>query len=174
MAKNIWLISDTHFCHENIIQYCGRPFANAELMNEQLIDNWNSVVKPGDKVYHLGDFALGPNYKEELPRLMPKLNGRKRLIVGNHDEIKYLASGSWFDKISMWKVFTEWSMLLTHVPVHESSIHERIVVAGGANVHGHIHNQASPAGPYYNVSVENINYTPVHIEDVRATLQNKT
>jgi calcineurin-like phosphoesterase family protein len=164
----IWVTSDTHFFHENIIQYCGRPFANAELMNECLVENWNSVVKPGDKVYHLGDVAMGKGYKEELGTLMSKLHGSKRLIVGNHDDIPFLAKGGWFKKVSMWRVFTEYNLLLTHVPVHESSIHERIVVNGGVNVHGHIHTHDSPAGPYFNACVEKTNYTPIHLEDIVA------
>lgn len=166
--RDIWVTSDTHFCHENIIQYCGRPFANAELMNEVLINNWNSVVKPGDKVYHLGDVAMGVNHRKELPRIMSRLNGSKRLIVGNHDDIPWLSSGGWFQKVLMWRVFPEFNLLLTHVPIHESSIHERIVVNGGVNVHGHIHQNPSPDGPYKCVCVEQTNYTPVHIEEILA------
>ena len=55
----IWFTSDTHFFHNNIIDYCKRPFVNAEEMNEYIIKQWNSVVKPQDEVYHLGDFAFG-------------------------------------------------------------------------------------------------------------------
>ena len=77
--------------------YCGRPFKNAEHMNELLADNWNSVVKPGDIVYHLGDVFMGD--KEKFKAFWPRLNGKKRLIVGNHDEIKFLAAGAFFEKI---------------------------------------------------------------------------
>jgi len=168
MSHDIWITSDTHFCHDNIIQYCGRPFGNAELMNEALVENWNSVIKPGDKVYHLGDVAIGKGYTDELPSIMGKLHGSKRLIVGNHDDIPYLSKGGWFKKVMLWRVFTEYNLLLTHVPVHPSSIHERIVVNGGVNVHGHIHTHESPDGPYINVCVEKTNYTPIHLEDIVA------
>lgn len=162
--RNIYLTSDTHFSHENIIRYCGRPFDNAGEMNEKLIENWNAVVKPGDIVYHLGDVTIGA--KGAVGPLLARLNGSKRLVVGNHDDIPFLSRGGWFKKVMMWRVFPEYNMLLTHVPVHESSIHERIVVAGGVNVHGHIHNNDSPAGPYKCVCVEHTNYTPVHIEEI--------
>ncbi len=166
MPRDIWVTSDTHFFHENIIMYCGRPFKNAEHMNELLADNWNSVVKPGDIVYHLGDVFMGD--KEGFKAFWPRLNGKKRLIVGNHDDIKFLAAGAFFEKVMMWRVFPEYKMLLTHVPIHEGSIHERIVLDGGMNVHGHIHNNPSPEGPYKCVCVEQTNYTPVHIEEVLA------
>ena len=165
-TKDIWLISDTHFFHHNIIRYSGRPFSSVEGMNEHMIDKWNSVVKPGDKVYHLGDVWMGPSDHDKRAWLWSRLRGKKRLIVGNHDDIPYLSSGNFFEKVYMWRVFTEHNLLLTHVPIHESSIQERIVVNGGVNVHGHTHEKGSPKGPYKSVCVEMINYTPVHIEEV--------
>ena len=56
---DVFIISDTHFSHDNIIGYSNRPFNNVEEMNETLVRNWNSVVKPTDWVICLGDFALG-------------------------------------------------------------------------------------------------------------------
>jgi calcineurin-like phosphoesterase family protein len=165
--RNYWVTSDTHFFHENIIRYCGRPFNSAAHMNEVLIENWNKVVKPGDYVYHLGDFWMGPSTHEERHKLINRLNGKKTLIVGNHDDIPYMCRGGWFRKVEMWKVMPEWNCLMTHVPVHESSIHERLVVNGGFNLHGHIHDNPSPPGPYKCVCVEQTNYTPVNLEEIR-------
>ena len=80
MAGDIWVISDTHFNHSNILTFSDkvgnpvRAFSSVEEMNEIMIDRWNSVVKPGDKVYHLGDVLFGD--KEAFSRLWPRLNGR--------------------------------------------------------------------------------------------------
>ena len=166
--KDIWLISDTHFFHENILKFTdndGNPlrpgFSNVDEMNEHMRDRWNSVVKPGDIVYHLGDVMMGP--KEKFSSFWPKLNGRKRLIVGNHDDIKYLANGSFFQKIQMWRVFADRGLLLSHVPLHPSSLMRE----GMINVHGHTHANGSPDGPYLSVCVEKLDdYTPIHIEEV--------
>lgn len=165
--RNVWLISDTHFFHDNIIKYCNRPFKDHLEMNDYLLERWNSVVKPGDKVYHLGDvFMGGKDGQEKFKEFWPRLNGKKRLIVGNHDNIKFLSSGAFFDKVMLWRWFDE--LLLTHVPTHPSTLAE---ARGGqphaVNVHGHTHTNGSPVGPYTSVCVELIHYTPINIEDVK-------
>ncbi len=81
MSKT-FITSDLHFWHENVIKYCSRPFANAAEMNEALIKAWNSAVAPEDVVLILGDFAMAARAVEQI---VPRLNGRKRLILGNHD-----------------------------------------------------------------------------------------
>jgi calcineurin-like phosphoesterase family protein len=174
---NIWVISDTHFGHENILKFTDRDgnllrgarFANVQEMNECMLDNWNSVVKPGDRVYHLGDVMMMP--KDEFAKLWPKFNGSKRLIVGNHDDIPWLASGGFFKKVQMWRMMPEFGLLLTHVPIHESGLRRGAPDDESApmlrNVHGHIHHNTSPTSHHVNVSVEAINYTPVNIEDLR-------
>lgn len=80
----IFLIGDTHFMHRNIIKYCNRPFKDVEEMTETLIKNWNSVVGKNDIVYVVGDFALCG--KAKIIEIGNQLNGRKRLILGNHDQ----------------------------------------------------------------------------------------
>ncbi len=160
--RNIWVISDTHFGHSNIIRYCGRPFNDAKEMDEKLVENWNSVVKDEDIVYHLGDVYMGVSGRDALS----KLKGRKRLILGNHDDGKDQFLHKSFQKIMVWRMFPEFGLLLTHVPVHYSTLGEdgkRILT----NVHGHIHQNKSPMGRYRNVSVEQINYTPINIEELR-------
>ena len=181
MSRDIWVISDTHFRHNNILKFRDsnsgdlvRPmFADVDEMDEHMIERWNSVVKQGDIVYHLGDVLVGD--KEWLKSNWSRLNGSKRLIVGNHDDIKFLAGGGFFAKVQMWRMFPEFGLMFSHVPLHISSL-LRLVDKSGKypqdaetllNVHGHIHQNPSPEGPYRNVSVEAINYTPVNIEELR-------
>jgi calcineurin-like phosphoesterase family protein len=167
--SNIWVISDTHLNHNNILDFRDdlgnkiRPFGSVSEMNERILTRWNDVVKPGDKVYHLGDVAFGS--KEDFKELWPKFNGSKRLIVGNHDDIKFLSSGGFFKKVSMWRVWTNFGLIFTHVPIVVDKDHseKRRVLF---NIHGHIHQNPSPPGPYFNVSCEAVNYTPIHIEDL--------
>ena len=144
-----------------------RPFSTVEEMDEALMDNWNSVVKPGDKVYHLGDVTFG-NKENYIKNIHKRLNGKKRLIVGNHDDVKFLAP--YFEKVMLWRMFPDWGLLMTHVPVHRSTLGEdRFDGKGMINLHGHIHQNPSPEGPYKCVCVEqpHMNYTPINIEELK-------
>lgn len=192
MSRNIWIISDTHLSHENILKFTdsrtgnlirGHLFDNIDQMDEYILEKWNSVVKPGDIVYHLGDVFIGD--RERFKKQWPKFNGSKRLIVGNHDDIKFLSSGGFFAKVQMWRMFPEFGLMLSHVPLHKSALKRhwikrenynlleyywRIFLRRNKtmlNVHGHIHQNPSPRGPYHNVSVEAVDYTPVNIEELR-------
>lgn len=166
---DVFCISDTHFNHANILNFTKsdgskvRDFESLDHMNQTMIDNWNRVVKPGDKVYHLGDVFFGS--KEDFKKLWPRLNGKKRLVVGNHDDVLFMSGGGFFNKVMLWRKFEH--LLFTHVPVHPSTLQEhRFDGKEVINVHGHIHTNKSPDGPYKCVCVEQVNYTPVHIEEL--------
>ena len=81
--SNIYLISDTHFAHKNIMKYENRPFKDLIDMREKLILNWNMLVKPEDTVIHLGDFGMCN--KDATSEILSRLNGHKIIIKGNHD-----------------------------------------------------------------------------------------
>ena len=175
MAREIFVTSDSHFNHANILNFKdakGRPtrhFSSVEEMNETMIERWNSVVKTGDKVYHLGDVVFGVDKEAWMNANFPRLNGQKRLVVGNHDNIKLMAAGGWFGKVELWRQFPEFGLLLTHVTVHESTLGEshRWGDVPMINVHGHIHQNLSPTARHRCVCVEQTNYTPVNIEELR-------
>lgn len=167
----VFVISDTHFGHDNILNFVlpngerMRPFASVEEMDEVMVDRWNAVVSPQAHVYHLGDFAI----KKADIAIAKRLNGKKRLVRGNHDIYPtkvYLEAG--FQEIYGVRVFDD--MILSHIPLHQESIKPRWL----ANVHGHLHNNQPQGhlGPrYYNVCVEMINYTPMPLETLRGILR---
>lgn len=165
MSRNIFVVSDTHFNHANILKFLDkdgkvfRPFVSVEEMNEIMIDRWNAVVRDEDIIYHLGDVYLTSG--KEANAILHRLRGRKRLILGNHDNGRDQLLQKHFQKITIWRVWKEYEMIFSHVPMHEMSM------KGYTNVHGHIHQNDSPDGPYVNVCVEKTNWAPVCVEDIR-------
>lgn len=163
-GMTIWIISDTHFGHKNIIEYELRPFETVEAMNESLILRWNNHVKPNDIVYHLGDFGMGSTL--EMVKIRNRLNGRIVLIRGNHDDglTKLLEIG--FDGIAdrLELQYKQWEFHLTHIPksdlIYDENNHSII------NVHGHVHGKTRVRKNRINASCDAWDYTPVTFEDL--------
>jgi len=167
--RNIWIVSDTHFGHANILNFTDsntgakvRTFHDMYEMDEHMVDRWNKTVKDEDIVYHLGDV-----YFDNGHQVLPRLRGRKRLILGNHDNAKSSYLQNHFQKIMMWRMWPEFDCVLSHVPLHESSMYKVTY-----NLHGHIHQNASPTPRHYNCSVEVQDYTPRNIEDIMKEIKN--
>lgn len=181
MTKDIWISSDLHLFHRNILNFTDedgnkvRPnFKDVNHMNEYILEMHNSVVKPDDRYYCLGDVTFGN--KEEFSTFWPKFNGRKNLIVGNHDDIKFLSSGGFFKKVQMWRMFPEFGLLLSHVPLHKETLRRHVDKTKNyyegsiilQNIHGHLHQNPSPEGPYRSVCLEHLEeYKPINIEELR-------
>ena len=169
--SDIWVTSDTHFNHAAILtfkDYAGKPtrvFDSVDQMNECMLDNWADTVKPEDTVYHLGDVLFGPDKVEWLEANFAKLPGKKKLVLGNHDNPKFLAP--FFKEIMLWQVL-EPGALLSHTPQHPSTLQEthRFGNQHILNAHGHIHSNPSPEGPYKCVCVEQTDYKPVNVEEL--------
>lgn len=167
MSENkIWLVSDNHFNHENIIRYCNRPFKSAEEMTEQMIYNWNSVVGKNDIVWNLGDFCLGPNQKETIPSIVSRLNGKINLVCGNHDHhnIKFYYECG-FNRVYDRNVIINSYIILSHSPI--GFINENCPFF---NCYGHVHDSdmyktISKSGCC--VCVERWNYTPVALDHIK-------
>ena len=80
---DVFFCADTHWGHDNIRKYCGRPFVTVDEMDEFLVQNWNSMVKPKDLMYFCGDFAFRDAKKALAIR--KRLNGDIFFVEGNHD-----------------------------------------------------------------------------------------
>ena len=163
-----FLVSDTHFGHGNICRFKRddgtdlRPWDDVFEMDEALVERWNSVVGPSDKVYHLGDVAIPRRGLQVLERL----NGNKVLIRGNHDIFKLSDYAAYFRDVRGCHYLD--GLILTHIPVHPDNL-----TRYRGNIHGHLHFRrilnpdGTPDERYQCVCVEHIDYTPIDFEILR-------
>lgn len=170
---NEFVISDTHFCHKKLIEnsesgFSFRPFNSIEEHDETLISNWNSVVSPSCKVIHLGDFAMGSIDDGRIENILKRLNGLDTLIAGNHcTNAKLKLYSRYFKNICSYKVYGKETIIMSHIPIHSSQL-DRFKF----NVHGHTHKDfillenGDIDKRYINVCVENINYTPLAVDEI--------
>ena len=160
--SNIWLTSDLHIGHANVIKYENRPFRDVDQMNRTLIENWNRAVHRQDRVFLLGDIFFKIN-KECATSIVSELKGHKTLIMGNHDRGKSI---TWwkdvgFDEVSKYPIIMEKFYMLSHEPLYINDSMPYV------NVHGHIHSKQMDHKQYYNVSVELHDYGPVNFETIK-------
>lgn len=170
-----FLTADTHFGHGNIIEYCDRPFKNADDMNEKLITNWNMRVKTEDTVFIIGDFCFRADKtvvekvgagKEKASFWMDRLNGSKILVKGNHDNNN--SAKTIIECIHI--TFANRRINLCHKPEH-------VNYDFPINFVGHVHNawkiqKRSTPGAYgpketilFNVGVDVNRYMPITIDE---------
>lgn len=202
MSERTWFTSDQHFGHRSICELSCRPFDNADEMTEALISYHNERVRPGDVVWHLGDFSLAPG---PLLTVLPRLNGRHRLVAGNHDgchpchrlahkaQAVYLAAG--FEAVLERTILGDSHLgrvLLSHLPLLGAGDHgpeERYAawrptsallaeVGCTTLLHGHVHRDFAQRRVYgiacINVGVDVRGYAPVSGAELRAAIAEMT
>jgi calcineurin-like phosphoesterase family protein len=190
-----WWTSDTHFSHANIIRYANRPFVDVAEMNAELISRWNARVAPGDDVWHLGDLALGHDIQRQVA-MTSALNGRRRLVPGNHDRVASFFEGGdqrrrfWpIYEAAGWEIQPEqfehdtdgYRVMVCHFPYRGDSLDsgdrytaERPLDAGLPILHGHVHTDFAVQGRQYNVGVDVHDYAPVHQDEILSWLRSLT
>lgn len=150
--------SDTHFGHQGMLVFGGRKFKDTSEMDELLIKRWNEVVGSSDIVYHLGDFAFQLDNAERVNGIFHRLNGRKFLVIGNHDVRKdgtlhpTIAALAWEDQPQqMMEVKDEGNrVILCHYSLRVWPASHR----GSYHFYGHSHGNLPPHGLSRDVGVD--------------------
>lgn len=158
--------SDTHYFHELLLgdnDFAPRLFPDVATMHQEMISNWNAVVKETDVVYHLGDVAMHPRYEAGYPEilaLLTQLQGKIIFIKGNHDSrafFNFLAAHDpgWqgaakfeFHDVGILLKFNHHQYYLTHYPLLLG------ITKNIRNLHGHIHHSSLPLAENINVGVD--------------------
>ena len=171
MGAQVFFSSDLHLEHENFREFRnqvhGTSHSEVSDVDQWLLNNWNSKVRPKDIVWILGDIAWSKSGLEWLHLF----NGHKKLILGNHDTERsnmriheYLP---YFESIH--GVHKKYGMVMSHVPIHPQELSFKWT----HNIHGHIHHiDRSIKDPrYINVNTDVRGGYPVHLDEIRKEIQ---
>ena len=155
----IYFIADPHMGHNNILKY-RTNFNSITEHDNTIIENWNRVIKKKNQiVWVLGDFLI-KNKHYDMPKILAQLNGTIRIIPGNHCHLDY------YPRNMIWKgLEKKYGFWISHAPIHPDELR------GSWNIHGHTHNRFIDDERYINVCVENINYTPISLSEIRQKIK---
>ena len=160
--ERTWIWSDLHLGHSVAIMAFDRPFTNTATMDWTLMEAWRQRVGTEDTIVCLGDVSAEGYMHVGHAQMWNSAPGRKWLVLGNHDVDLVNRSGSLDTERSTAAVTAPGDppLLLTHMPLIA-------VPPGCVNVHGHIHEKPSPTDRHINVSVEQLEYGPARMSDIR-------
>lgn len=165
VVAEIWITADTHLGHGRIIKYCNRPFKDSNEMDERILSNFNEVIKPGDRLYHLGDVSWS---SYNLDRFFGRLNTKEvHLIYGNHDKAGRTAHPNIRSYADMKTLSAGgYHALLCHYPLRSWPGRGR----GGLQLYGHCHGTLPGEGRQMDVGVDTNGYYPWNWESICARL----
>jgi len=157
MDNKVWIITDTHFNHRKMVEYCTRPENFDELIWKRL-----KIINENDLLIHLGDICIGKD-NEVHAHLNGLLRCKKILVKGNHDKNSnnwYLRNGWDFVCNTFSDYYFGKNILFSHIP-HKD-------IGYDINIHGHCHTtpRTKDNNPDMNdkqilLAIENTNYQPV-------------
>lgn len=137
-----------HLNHDNILEYCNRPFKDALTALHQMTVNFNQKMREEDRAVHVGDFMSRGNVKGKpsLPfrfdQLRRLFNGQWSFLRGNHDEnngVKCLCTFLWTE-IGPYKAFVGHYPMAHPIFPYSEKIEEYIHMTCDLVICGHVHN----------------------------------
>lgn len=178
----VWFTADTHFGHRMLVEKGYRPYSTVPEMDADLIDRWNSAVRPDDTVWHLGDFGMG-GPRNFLP-VLGQLHGTVHLVTGNHDhpwpghrdsykhQAAWMAAGFASIQAFARRRINGRTVVMSHFPYEGDHVDDDRAVAyrlrdmGEWLLHGHVHTEWAVRGRQVNVGVDVREFTPVPLAAV--------
>ncbi|MGE7204541.1 metallophosphoesterase family protein [Sphingomonas sp. NPDC019816] len=159
----VFFTADTHFGDHRTINIQKRPFASVAEMDAAMIERWNSVVAPGDVVWHLGDVAWRP---ADVPDILARLHGTKHLLRGNNDPDATLTAPGWAS-VGDYAELTlgDRALVLCHYPFRSWNGQHK----GALNLHGHSHGRLKPMPRQFDVGVDVHDFVPVTLDRLLMT-----
>ena len=171
--KNIWISSDFHFGHSNIVRGIStwnkgyRDFNTQQEHDETIIENINDRIMENDLLIQLGDFAFGKK-EETVPYYRNKLKVKKIIsIVGNHCKKKVLENV--FGKENVFDIFEfkykKRLLIMCHYPIDYWKEHDR----GSCMLHGHKHldsDKKFTGNRRMDVGLDGNNMKPYYLDDI--------
>lgn len=176
---NIWITSDTHFCHDREFVWKARGFNSVQEMNEEIVRRWNEVVSKEDEVWHLGDVML--NNTDEGMKYFSQLNGTIHLICGNHDTAKRIEAYKTlpnviFEGHAAALKYKKLNFYLSHYPTMTASLEATHLYECVCNLYGHTHQVTK----FYNeipfmfhCGMDSNNCTPILLDNIIEEMKNE-
>ncbi|MCG5244840.1 metallophosphoesterase family protein [Methylorubrum extorquens] len=170
MTKNtnparVLVTADHHFGHAGILRMDRVHFTDIDTHDEMLVTAWNAAVRPGDEVWHLGDFCYRCT-PERAARIFARLHGTKRLVVGNHDKgSRHLGWASQHEGY-VDTVIEGQRVTLCHFPMRAW----QGVFRGAWHLFGHTHGLLEDSSQSCDVGVDRWGYRPASMSEIRARL----
>lgn len=165
--------SDHHFGHSGMFLKPFMPrfgmFESSEAMDEAMIAAWNTAVGRNDEVWHLGDFSMWK--LDRTQEILSRLNGRKHLVLGNHDDRKIVRRLVGWESVQEYREVKvgERRFVLLHYPMRQWNRRHY----GAMHLYGHSHGTVPPLGRSMDVGVDCWGLAPVHVEAVVARLADR-
>lgn len=171
----VFFTSDQHLGHKAIIKYCNRPFSSTGEMDNIIIERWNWLVQPKDVVYTIGDFCLGN--QEMAFRYFKRLNGQIYVVPGGHDKRWIRPNLCYTGPNCIVRVLP---------PLYTVTLDKQVIVLchfamrvwdkshyNSWNLHGHSHGRLLAVGKQLDVGVDNWNFYPVSLEEVKNVMETR-
>lgn len=154
----MFFTADQHYGHQGVIDFVDRPFSSVSDMDDMMIWKHNERVSRSDDVYMLGDFSISHDLKY-LRKIFDKLNGRKHLIIGNHEK-KSALKLNWSSKPSHFKKIKDDEGRVI-VLSHYSQRSWDGMYKGAFHFYGHTHGRLQGIGRSTDVGVDAWDFGPV-------------